>query len=112
MSKNSYQNELSLVFVTFPSNSNYSEWCKNIIERRLAACVNIVKVRSIYRWEGKIEESDEVLLIFKTTKEKANMLKETVLKEHPYRVPEFIEVSISDVNKSYIEWVMDSTSRD
>lgn len=112
MSKISSQHELSLVFVTFPSDSNYSEWCKNIIEWRLATCVNIVKVRSIYRWEGRIEESDEVLLIFKTTKEKINMLKETVLKDHPYQVPEFIEVSIGDVNKPYLEWVMDSTIND
>lgn len=99
---------LSLVLVTYPVDNDYRAWCKSIIERKLAACVNIVKVDSIYRFKGKIEESEEVLLIFKTKRETAKLLKEVIMKEHPYEVPEFLELQITDVNEPYLNWVLDS----
>jgi periplasmic divalent cation tolerance protein len=107
---NTSEPSLSIVLVTYPAESDYRTWCRSIINRRLAACVNIVKVNSIYWWEENIEESDEVLLIFKTTRDKAEELKEVVMEEHPYKVPEFIEIEADKVGEAYFRWVIDSTS--
>jgi len=75
----------------------------------LAACVNVLDVKSVYRWEGSIAEDDEVLLIIKTSSEKVSELKKAVMGEHPYKVPEIVEINPADVNKSYLEWVIQST---
>ncbi len=101
---------LSLVLVTYPVGTDYQTWCRSIISRRLAACVNIVKVNSIYWWKENIEESDEVLLIFKTTRDKVEALKEVVMKEHPYEVPEFIQIGADKVGEAYLRWVINSTN--
>ena len=107
---NTLEPSLSIVLVTYPVESDYLAWCRSIINRRLAACVNIVKVNSIYWWKENIEESDEVLLIFKTTRDKAESLKEVVMREHPYEVPEFIEIEADKVGEAYLKWIIDSTS--
>lgn len=110
MSKlSSSRQNLSLILVTYPADADYRAWCKSIIERKLAACVNILKVNSIYRWKGIIEESEEVLLIFKTRSKLVKTLKEVVMNEHPYEVPEFVELKASKVNTSYLKWIIEST---
>ncbi|MEM2802866.1 MAG: divalent-cation tolerance protein CutA [Halobacteria archaeon] len=109
--KNSSGQTLSLILVTYPADANYRAWCRSIIERNLAACVNIINVNSIYRWKETIEESQEVLLIFKTRREVVELLKEVIMKEHPYEVPEFIELQANNVNASYLKWIIESTTQ-
>ena len=79
---------------------------KALVERHLAACVNIVgPIRSIYRWQGAIEDQQEYLLVIKTTSERAADLKAAFAELHPYELPEHVELSIEGGGAAYLEWV-------
>lgn len=77
-----------------------------LLDRRLAACVNILPgVRSLYRWQGKIEEDSELLLVIKTTAAAVETLKTAVAAMHPYEVPELVVLPIEDGAARYLEWI-------
>jgi len=77
-----------------------------LVEEKLAACVQVSSpVTSVYRWEGKIEHSQEVLLFVKTETGRIRSIKEFLLKEHPYEVPEFITLPITDGLPRYLKWI-------
>ena len=83
-----------------------------LVELRLAACVNLVeRVHSIYRWQGEVESSDEVLLIIKTAAERVSALKDTIAQLHPYQVPELLVLEVADGSDKYLEWLL-AESRD
>ena len=76
------------------------------IQKRLAACVQAIPgVCSAYRWKGKIEESAEILLLFKTTKKALPDLMKAIKATHPYSVPEIIVVPIAGGSSEYLKWV-------
>lgn len=80
-----------------------------LVELRVAACVNIVeRVTSIYRWQGKVEEDGEQLLIVKTTAEKVAELREALFSRHPYEVPEFVVLPINELGPAYGAWLLES----
>lgn len=80
-----------------------------VIERRLAACVNIVpQVESIYRWKGEIETSNESLLVFKTTTGAFERLRAALKELHSYEVPECIELTVTDGSEAYLDWIGES----
>ena len=82
---------------------------RELVEARLAACVNIVPgVESVYRWEGKVAEDGEKLLLIKTTDERVDELQKALLAKHPYDVPEFVVITPDDVRGAYREWLLDS----
>jgi periplasmic divalent cation tolerance protein len=96
-------------YITAPS-----EVAENIaralVEKRLAACVNLVPgIKSIYRWEGAVEEADEVLLIIKTASDRIEDLKNALPSLHPYTVPELILVEINAGLKPYLDWINKET---
>ncbi|MCX8202077.1 MAG: divalent-cation tolerance protein CutA, partial [Candidatus Caldarchaeum sp.] len=66
---------------------------------------------SFFFWEGELKKEDEVILVIKTSEEKAPELKKVVSQEHPYRVPAIIEIPVADVNSSYLRWVEEMTAR-
>jgi periplasmic divalent cation tolerance protein len=82
---------------------------RTLVERRLAACVNLLpSLTSIYRWQGAIEEASETLLIIKTTAEQLPEL-ETALRElHSYDVPELLALSIDSSSQPYLDWLLSS----
>lgn len=100
---------LAILLVTYPSSGDYASWCRSLVERGLAACINIASIKSTYFWEGRVVEDEEVLLIMKTHPEMVEPLKEAVRREHPYSVPEIVELRPVDVNKPYLNWVTAST---
>ncbi len=76
---------------------------------RLAACANIVpKIESHYWWQGQIESSSEVLIIFKTRTTRLPELERCVIENHPYQTPEFISLTIDSGNQKYLQWVTES----
>ncbi|HUP49674.1 MAG TPA: divalent-cation tolerance protein CutA [Thermoanaerobaculia bacterium] len=84
---------------------------RDLVEQRLAACVNIVDgVRSIYRWEGAIEDDSERLLIVKTVQERVAALRDALLARHPYEVPEFVVLPIEQIEGPYRDWLIASVS--
>jgi periplasmic divalent cation tolerance protein len=81
-----------------------------LVEGRWAACVNIVEspVRSIYRWQGKVETADEHLLVIKTSRRKFAALEEAVRRQHSYAVPEVIALPIRAGSANYLAWLAES----
>ena len=79
---------------------------RELVERRLAACVNIVgPIRSVYRWRGKIENEQEFLLLIKTTAERAGELRSAVKALHTYELPEYIEIAVNAGSEEYLAWL-------
>ncbi|XP_057183953.1 protein CutA homolog isoform X2 [Triplophysa rosa] len=99
----------SAAFVTCPNDTVAKELARGIVEKKLAACVNIMpKIISVYEWQGKIEEDSEVLLMIKTRSSKVSALAEYVRSNHPYEVAEVISLSIDQGNPPYLKWISDT----
>lgn len=101
-----------IIYVTAPSEAEGARIARVLVDERLAACVNIIKdIRSIYRWEGKIEDDKEVLLIVKTRRELFENLSKRVKELHSYSVPEIIALPIVEGSNDYIRWLSDVTEQ-
>ncbi len=102
-------NHILLVLCTFPDTDEARQIGTLLVERQLAACVNLLPgIESIYRWQGKVEKAGEVLGIFKTTEAVYPELREALEKAHPYDVPEIVAVRPQDVAPAYARWVRES----
>ncbi|KAG8347689.1 putative CutA1 divalent ion tolerance protein [Trypanosoma vivax] len=98
-------------YVTTPSKEVARELSQRLVIGRLAACVNIIPaVTSVYRWEGRVCEEEEFLMMIKTRTALVKDVIESVRAHHPYSVPEVISVPISSGNDAYLRWVEDSTA--
>ncbi|MCP4602558.1 MAG: divalent-cation tolerance protein CutA [Proteobacteria bacterium] len=98
---------MRLVISTAPVDAA-SDLARKIIEERLAACVNIVpRVKSIYIWEGRLEEDEEALMMAKTTAAGVERLSSRIKELHPYDVPEIISLKLDEKegNPDYLAWV-------
>lgn len=83
-----------------------------LVERRLAACVNILPaVSSVYRWEGRIERAAEVAVLIKSTRERYAELEAAIRDMHPYALPEIIALPIVAGLPAYLEWMVRETAR-
>ena len=99
-----------LVFTTLPSAEKAAELGKALVEERLAACANLIPaVRSIYRWQGKLQDENEVLVLLKTRAEHLERLKLRILELHPYEVPEVLAVPVEAGYQPYLEWLAGET---
>ena len=98
-----------LVLTTIGAEDDARSLARLLVENRLAACVNILPaVTSIYRWEGKVTEDGEQLLVIKTAAERVDALRDALLANHPYNVPELVVVAIESMSDAYGAWVMGS----
>src|SRR4030042_5712608 len=95
-----------VVLVTLRSAEAAAKLARALVEEHLAACGNVVEsIRSIYRWQGRVQDEPEALLILKTTAEKLQALKDRVIELHSYEVPEVIALPLSDGHQPYLEWI-------
>ncbi|MEJ2392509.1 MAG: divalent-cation tolerance protein CutA [Gammaproteobacteria bacterium] len=100
-----------LVYITCDSTDNAREIATSLVNERLAACVNILPaIESIYRWQNKIESSNEVLLMVKTHRDIFTILRERVCKLHHYELPEIIAVPIEAGLEPYLNWITESVN--
>ncbi len=98
-----------LVLTTVGSEAEARTIANALVERKLAACANILpRIQSIYRWQGKVEESEEYLLLVKTTQDQFAKLREAIAELHSYEMPECIALPIADGSEAYLKWI-DST---
>lgn len=98
-----------VVLTTVASEDDAKRLAHIVVEQRLAACVNILpQVQSIYRWEGRVTEESEHLLLIKTVRDRLDELQEAVLAAHPYEVPEFVVLEIDQISGPYHQWLLDS----
>jgi periplasmic divalent cation tolerance protein len=99
-----------VVYITTPDMQTGEEIAGALIERKLAACVNLIPVHSIYRWEGEVARDDEVLLIVKTRADLfAEQLVPAVEELHPYQVPEIIALPVVMGTAGYLKWIDEET---
>ena len=105
--------EAIVVYITAPNEDEAAKIAKALVEERLAACVNIVRgIRSIYTWQGKIEDDAEVLMIAKTRRNLFEPFKNRVKELHSYTVPEIIALPIIDGLEDYLNWLKEATVRE
>ena len=98
-----------LVLVTAPSVEKAADLARALVDEQLAACGNIVPgLRSIYRWEGKIHDESEALLLLKTRSELFEALRARIIELHPYDVPEVLRLGIEAGHQPYLDWIRDS----
>jgi periplasmic divalent cation tolerance protein len=98
-----------IVLTTCGSQAEAQNIAHALVERGLAACVNIVpQIASVYRWQGKVETAEESLLVIKTTAAAFHRLTEALSELHSYQVPECIEIGIEDGSAAYLEWIGES----
>jgi len=84
-----------------------------LVEKRLAACVNLVTgVRSIYRWKDALEDSQEVLLVIKTSRALSEQVRIEIEKMHSYELPEIVALAVVDGSEQYLEWMDRALARD
>jgi periplasmic divalent cation tolerance protein len=100
-----------LVLVTAPDLRTARQLAKAALDARLVACANLVpKVESHYWWQGKLETSSEVQIVFKTASNALRALETLVLEKHPYDTPEFIVLALSGGNRRYLSWIDQSVA--
>ncbi|WP_374319907.1 divalent-cation tolerance protein CutA [Pseudoxanthomonas kaohsiungensis] len=99
-----------LVFCSCPDSDTAQRLAAALVEARLAACVSLLPpMRSVYRWQGAIEQADEVLLLAKTAADRTPDLVSRLRELHPYELPEIVAVEAAAGLPAYLDWVADAT---
>jgi periplasmic divalent cation tolerance protein len=107
------QSSAIAVLCTAPDAEVAQRLARGLVEARLAACVNVLPgVRSIYRWQGRVQDEAELLLVIKTRAEHFDALEAWLKQHHPYDVPEVLGLPASAVSAPYLAWLEDETARE
>jgi periplasmic divalent cation tolerance protein len=97
--------------VTMPNGGRALALGRTLVEEGLVACVNVIPgIRSIYLWQGKLQEDDEVLCLIKTRPELYAQVQARILALHPYEIPEILAFAADDGSPAYLEWLRTSTA--
>ena len=100
-----------IALCTCPERESALHIAEQLVDRRLAACVNLVPgITSVYRWKGKLESADEVLLVIKTREDRLPELQQAVSEMHPHELPELIAVPVAGGLPAYLNWVAQCTT--
>ena len=98
-----------IVLTTFPVEGDAASLAETLVAERLAACVNLLPpMQSVYRWQGNVEQAAERQLIIKTTAASVDRLQARLMELHPYDVPEFLVLTVSDGSEPYLRWLEES----
>lgn len=104
--------DVRVVLTTASSTEEARRIANELVERRLAACVNVVtKLDSMFRWKDKVQESEEYLLMVKTTKDLFPKVRDAIKQMHSYEVPEIISLAVEDGSEEYFKWIDDNLDR-
>ena len=98
-----------MVYVTCTDEDEAARISKALLEMRLVACANVWPIRSLYRWEGKLEDEREVAVLYKTRETLADKVVEAIKGMHSYKVPCVEVVRVEGGNTEFLEWVMGET---
>ena len=100
-----------VVLTTLPADVDAEKMATELVDSRLAACVNILPVmKSVYRWKHQVDRDDERQLIIKTTQERIRELEARVKQLHPAEIPEFVVIPIASGSADYLSWMSESTN--
>ena len=101
--------DAKIVLTTTGSQEEARKIARALVDRRLAACVNIIpQVESIYRWQGKVEDAHEWLLVIKTTGNAFERVRDAIRELHSYDLPECISFSVENGGSAYLDWISES----
>jgi len=104
--------QFAVVLVTVPDLKTARKLARLALEARLVACANLIpKIESHYWWQGKVESSSEVLMLFKTKTARLKQLENLILSQHPYDTPEILALPLSEGTPRYLAWLSQSTER-
>jgi periplasmic divalent cation tolerance protein len=99
-----------IIFTTAGSQEEASKIAHALVERRLAACVNIVpRIESVYRWQGKVETAEEWLLLIKTQADLFERVRDAVKELHSYDLPECVMLEVTAGSQQYLNWIVENT---
>jgi len=98
----------SIIISTFQSKESANKVAKQMVAKKLCACVNIAKINSIYFWNNKMQNHTEYLCLFKTIS--SSKLMHEIKKIHPYEVPEIVEIKMDNIDNDYLRWLISSVS--
>jgi len=101
-----------LVMTNMPDAASAERLARALVEARLAACVNCLPVRSVYRWQGAVEQAEETTLLIKTVQGRYAELQSAIRLAHPYDVPEIIAIPPSAGLPDYMAWIAQETTKD
>ncbi|MES9943809.1 divalent-cation tolerance protein CutA [Candidatus Thiodiazotropha sp. CDECU1] len=97
---------LLLILCTVPDRETGLKLAKALLDQGLAACVNLTSpVTSVYRWQGQLEQSDEILLLIKSVEKQYQRVEALLRAQHPYELPEIIAVPVEQGLDDYLDWV-------
>lgn len=106
-------NKTFLVLCTCPDEGSARRLSELLVQKKLAACVNIVnRIDSIFTWQGKIDSAQESLLLIKTTNTAYAALEQAIKQQHPYDVPEIIALPVELGSPDYLNWIRENTCTD
>lgn len=98
-----------VVLVTAPDLDTARMLARTALDARLAACANLVPgIESHYWWQGKLETSTEILILFKTQKLRLAALEKLILKKHPYETPEVLALPLTEGTQKYLDWIAEA----
>lgn len=98
-----------IFYVTTPDKKTALDLASGLVNKKIAACANIIEsISSVYWWEGKVNTDQECMMIIKTTTKKSDKLIEYIKNHHPYEVPECIGINIAKGSPLYLQWIVDS----
>lgn len=100
----------AVVTTTFEDREQAEQMARELVERRMAACVQLTPITSFYRWKGEIERAEEVLLTAKTTAARAQEILSFIAQRHPYEVPEILVTSVLAGHAPYLQWIDEETA--
>lgn len=105
--------DVLLVLTNVPDEAVAQNLARILVARRIAACVNVLPaVRSVYQWQGKVEDAAEVTMLIKSTQGRYAELEAAIVEAHPYDVPEIIAVPVAAGLPAYLSWVVTETKKD
>lgn len=100
-----------VVLCACPNHQDALQIGSALVQERLAACVNLLPaIQSIYRWKGELEQSDEFLLLIKTTGPRFEALRDRLKALHPYETPEIVALPVADASGDYLAWIREEVS--
>jgi periplasmic divalent cation tolerance protein len=99
-----------MAMTTVGSEADAAALARAVVEAGLAACVQIVAIRSVYRWRGAVTEDDEQLLLMKTRLDRYSQLEAFVSERHPYQLPEIAQVALDAGLAPYLSWIDEATA--
>lgn len=108
-----FQDNYCIIFCTCPDVASSEKIAGELVEKHLAACVNLIpNITSVYQWQGNLEKSQEFLLVIKTRSKMFESVEKAILGLHPYELPEIISIPLQEGFSNYLSWIDDNIDED